>query len=198
MLKLGMTGCAGSGKSEAASIFSSFGVEVIDADQVARQLVEIKRPCYERIVRHFGAAVCLEDGRLNRPLLRKKMLGEADSKRALEEIMHPAIREQLVAMGKKANPQSAYCVFVIPLLIESGMVDLVDSILVIDCDEETCIRRLRERDRCSPHEARALIRRQMPRQERLKYAHYIIDNNIGKAFMKRQLRELHKRLQAGP
>lgn len=196
LLKLGLTGCAGSGKSEAAKTFSSLFVKVVDADRIARRLVEPHQPCYKQIVELFGPSSCGEDGRLDRRLMRKTMLNDAAAKQALESILHPLIRKELIAESKKAAAKTAYCVLMVPLLIESGMVDVVDRVLVLDCKEETCIKRLCARDRCGRQEARALIGEQMPQGERLKFAQFVIDNNGDKDALAKQVKGLHKRLLA--
>ena len=194
MLKLGLTGCAGSGKSEAAKVFSSLQVGLIDADRIARDLVEPGQPCYERIVEHFGASVLDTDGRLKRRMLRKKMLSEPSAKRELEAILHPPVRHKLIEVGERAQGTMPYYVFVVPLLIESGMVDIVDRILVIDCAKETCMQRLCSRDQCSRDEAYKLIEQQVPRKKRLEVADYVIDNNGHHETLVKQIQTLHRQL----
>lgn len=194
MLKLGLTGCAGSGKSEAAKVFSALSVHVIDADRIARQLVAPGQTCYQLISQHFGADVCIKNGQLDRRWLRTKMLADKASKQTLEKILHPPIREQLIAASCKIEAQAIYCVLMVPLLIESSMIELVDRVLVLDCKKETCIKRLCQRDHCSRHQARALIEEQMPPQERLQFAHFVVDNNADRKALARHIKELHQKL----
>lgn len=173
-LIVGLTGGIASGKSVVASSFERLGVNVIDADQIAREIVEPGRPALEEIRRRFGGGIVDEDGRLRRRMLREIIFDDEGARRDLEAIMHPRIREALAEKSRAAK--SEYCILVVPLLIKSGMSDLVHRILVVDAPESVQVERLTSRDNIDETLARKMIAAQDTRSLRLEAADDVLVN----------------------
>ena len=147
-LRIGLTGGIGSGKTEASHAFARLGATIIDTDLIARELVEPGRPALAEIVAAFGPAVLDGAGRLNRARLRDRIFSDADARRRLEEILHPRIRDAMLARAERTT--APYVIFVIPLLFETGQQGLVDRVLLIDAPEAMQRRRVAVRDAVVP------------------------------------------------
>lgn len=173
-LVVGLTGGIASGKSVVASSFERLGVDVIDADQIAREIVEPGQPALEEIRRRFGDGMLDEAGRLRRRRLRELIFEDERARRDLETITHPRIREKLAEQSRAAR--SEYCILVVPLLIKSGMDDLVDRILVVDAPESVQVERLTSRDNIDQALARKMIAAQDTRTRRLAAADDVLVN----------------------
>jgi len=175
MLKIGLTGGIASGKSTVCRLFAQLGTPIIDADIIARQLVEPRQEAYNEIIDIFGQDICLPNGELNRQYLRQLIFSDDGAKQQLEMILHPRIRLQLFQQSQALNTQ--YCILAIPLLVESKMIDLVDRILLIDIDLSLQLMRLCERDNMTVGDAQLIINSQLNRQQRLDCTDDIIFNN---------------------
>ncbi len=173
---VGLTGGIGSGKSTIAYLFAALGVPIVDADIVAREVVAIGMPALKVIAEHFGNEILLPTGALNRPLLRQKIFENPHEKAWLNELLHPIIRQECVA--QLATVKAPYVLFVVPLLIENGLDSLCQSLLVVDVSEETQLTRTCQRDHQSEQLIKKIIASQITREERLKWATEIIENNI--------------------
>ena len=175
MLRIGLTGGIGSGKSTAAKLFAQHGIKVIDADVISHALSQQGQPAYDQIVQHFGEQVVMNDGELDRNWLREHVFSDPADKQALENILHPAVRStieiQLTAV------ESPYCVLVVPLLIETGFSDMVDRILVVLASEANRIERVRKRSDLSEQQVRNIINTQATDAERLEVAHDVVTND---------------------
>ncbi|MDO7710885.1 MAG: dephospho-CoA kinase [Pseudomonadota bacterium] len=191
MLKIGLTGGIASGKSTVCRLFSQYGIPIIDADVIARQLVEPKQEAYNEIVHTFGDNICLPNGELNRQYLRKLIFSDDKAKHQLEMILHPRIRLQLFLRSAALN--TPYCILAIPLLIEAEMTELVDRVLLVDIDLALQLTRLCERDNISLDDAQLMINSQVNRQQRLACADDIIANNNSAENLKKQVDKLHKK-----
>ncbi|TCK02983.1 dephospho-CoA kinase [Marinobacterium mangrovicola] len=191
-LKVGLTGGIGSGKSAAADMFAGLGVPVVDADLIAREVVEPGEPALESIAQHFGKAVIQGDGALNRRVLRERVFAEPSEREWLEQLLHPLInhriRERLEASG------APYVMLVSPLLIESGQVDLVDRVIVVDVDKQTQIDRTIERDQVSADQVAKILASQCSRVERTRRADYLLDNGGSLEHLRAQVESLHRQL----
>ena len=172
---VGLTGGIGSGKSTIAELFAELGVPVIDADLVARQVVEKGSPLLAEIAAHFGPEILLEDGALNRAALREKIFANETQKHWLNQLLHPAIRHEM--LRQLAAQQAPYCIFMVPLLIENNLTALCQRILVIDVLEHTQVERACQRDNNQVEQIKRIMQSQVSRQERLKYADDVINNN---------------------
>ena len=189
MLKVALYGGAGSGKSTAAKLFSDFGVLVIDADIVARELTAPGSPQLEQIVAVFGSKI-IKNNQLNRALLRQIIFSDKEARMRLNNIMHPPIRREF--KRRIEDMDAPYCVIVIPLLLEAQMMDLVDYVVVIDCPEQTQIERIVIRDGLSIDEATKIVSVQATRKQRLEVSNKVIDNSLDINHLKKQVYTLHK------
>jgi dephospho-CoA kinase len=174
MLTIGLTGGVGCGKSTVAELFQRNGVPVVDADDITRDLTAADAPALSRISSIFGDDVLLADGQLDRRKLRRMVFDQPEARQQLEGILHPLVREEIRARVREVS--TPYCLVVIPLLVESSMTDLVDRVLVVDCEEADQIARVTVRDQCSVDDARAIIATQASRQSRLAIADDVIVN----------------------
>jgi len=189
--RVGLTGGIGSGKSVVCDCFRKLGVPVIDADVIARAVVEPGQPALDLIRRRFGSDVLADDGHLRRRALRDLVFSDPEAKRALEAILHPRIRSRM--QSEVEQLRAPYCILCIPLLLETGQQDLVDRILVIDAPLELRLRRVMRRDRCSEDQARAIVGQQLQTSERLGQADDIIGNQGSLEALCLAVRDLHRR-----
>jgi len=184
MLKIGLTGGIGSGKTSVSDIFSELGVPVIDTDLVARQLTARDGAALPEIRSAWGESVMRPDGELDRDALRRRIFAAPEERRRLEAILHPLIRRQVVA--ELAALDAPYVVVVIPLLVETGNYrELLDRVLVVDCPESLQLERVRARSGLSAEEVSAIISTQADRSSRIAAA----DDVIANAANSRSLRE---------
>lgn len=190
-MRIGLTGGIASGKSLVADLFAARGVPVIDTDVISREVVQPGRPALREIEQEFGDEVLTADGGLDRRRMRQLVFEDDGRRSALEAILHPRIRDEAVRQSLFAG--GAYHVIVVPLLVESPMRHWVDRILVVDCREETQLKRLLERDTGTEEQARRMIAVQASRADRLAIADDVIDNDGTKAEAERQVEDLHRR-----
>ncbi|HAW77933.1 MAG TPA: dephospho-CoA kinase [Alteromonas australica] len=182
---IGLTGGIGSGKSAATEAFKSLGISIVDADEVARDVVAVGSEGLRHIVARFGRGILLEDGQLNRPALRERVFSHEGDKHWLNQLLHPLIRAKMLAdIG--AAP-SAYCILSVPLLIENNMENLCDRVIVVDCPESLQLSRALQRDGSSRKTIESIMASQASRNERLEKADDVI-NNTG------SLDELHEQV----
>ena len=190
---VGLTGGIGSGKSTIAGLFAELGVPIVDADLVARQVVEKGSPLLAEIAAHFGPEILLKDGTLNRAALREKIFANEMQKHWLNQLLHPAIRHEM--LRQLAAQQAPYCIFMVPLLIENNLTALCQRILVIDVLEHTQVERAGQRDNNQVEQTKRIMQSQVSRQERLKYADDVINNNedliAGLPQLKQKVLDLH-------
>ena len=193
MLKVGLTGGIGSGKSTVAKRFIELGVPVVDADQVARSVVEPGQPALQDIARVFGEQAIQEDGALNREWLRTQVFDDEGARERLEAITHPLIRSRLLAAMAELSGVD-YIVVDIPLLVEKGYQSLFDAIVVVDCEPEQQLERTLRRDGSDAALIKGIMQAQSSRAERLKSATHILDNRSTPDNLYRQIDELHQEL----
>ena len=172
---VGLTGGIGSGKSTIAELFAELGVPVIDADIVARQIVEKGSPLLQQIVAHFGTEMLLENGELNRAALRKKVFHHETEKQWLNQLLHPAIRTEM--LNQLAQQREPYCIFMVPLLIENKLTALCQRILVVDVSKQTQMTRASQRDNNQLALIKNIMQSQVSRSERLQHADDVIHND---------------------
>lgn len=193
-LTIGMTGGIASGKSSVARAFEAHGIPWVDADDVAREVVQPGEPALDEIAARFGEAALLPDGRLDRRALRAIVFADEAERRWLESVTHPRIRERLEAtLAHLAAGPAPYHLLVSPLLFESGQHALADRCLVIDVPEELQVSRTASRDGVDETQVRAIIAAQMPRETRLTRADDVLDNSGDPASLARQVAELDRR-----
>ena len=197
MLKIGLTGGIGSGKTTAGDYFAEFGAEVIDTDLLSRELVEPGQPALAEIVAAFGAEVLDGAGRLDRARLRERVFSDAGARRRLEQILHPRIRTAMLARAEQST--APYVIFVIPLLFETGQQDLVDRVLLIDVPEAVQRRRAAARDALSDAQIEQIMQAQTDRAMRLRNADDVIRNDGSLDRLRAAVQSLHQQyLQQRP
>ncbi|WP_130834015.1 dephospho-CoA kinase [[Erwinia] mediterraneensis] len=189
-----LTGGIGSGKSTIANAFAAFGVEIIDADIIAREVVEPGTPALQAIVQRYGDGILNPDGTLFRAALRDLIFRSPDEKAWLNQLLHPLINARTRQL--KAQAASPYVLWVVPLLVENGLQQQADRVLVIDVDEETQIARTLKRDRISPEQAKNILAAQATRQQRLAVADDVINNSGAPEDALPYVAELHQRYLA--
>lgn len=172
---VGLTGGIGCGKTTIANIFAEHNITIVDADIVARDVVTVGSPALAYISKHFGANFIQADGQLDRALLRKQIFSNDADKLWLNNLLHPLIREQLIAQMKAAK--STYCILVAPLLIENNLTMLVNRVLVIDVSETTQINRTTSRDNNSVEQVKAIIASQASRKVKQDHADDLLNND---------------------
>ena len=177
MYVVAITGGIGSGKTTVANQFAALGIEVVDADLIAREVVEPGTPALAAIASHFGPGILDEQGRLDRRALRERIFSDPAAKSWLNALLHPIIRSEMLRQCAAAN--SPYCLLVVPLLVENRLTELADRVLVIDVDEATQIERTCHRDGVSREQAQAILASQASRSERLAMADDVLDNQSG-------------------
>lgn len=187
---LGLTGGIGSGKSAASHWFETQGIQVVDADIVAREVVEPNQPALYAIQAAFGDWVLDKTGALNRKALREHIFQHADARKIVESITHPAIRQSI--LQQLQNATSPYVILVSPLLLETNQHELTDRVLLIDASEDLQIERASQRDRQSIQQIQQIIQAQMPRKKKQQLAHDIVLNDGHLNHLYAHLEPLHQ------
>ena len=188
---VGLTGGIGSGKSAAANFFVELGVDLIDADDLAKNVLNKNSKGYELFINEFGEQYLDNNKNIDRDLLRKTIFNDSDKKNKLENIIHPQVRFGIEEFIKTSK--SYYCIVVVPLIYETRSSSYYDRILVIDCDEEIQINRSAIRDNTENKEIKKIISKQASREERLSIADDVILNNRTLDSLKEEVIKLHKK-----
>lgn len=198
-LRVALTGGIASGKSVVADMFAELGIPIIDTDIIAREIVAPGEPALDDIRARFGEEIIDAAGNLDRRQLRKEIFSDDEARQDLEDILHPRIGVETRKRAESAG--GPYQVIVVPLLLGSALVEFVDRVLVVDCDEETQIQRLLARDAETIEQARRILDAQSDRHERLAIANDVI-LNAGSLDETRErvmaLDETYRRLAAVP
>lgn len=197
-LLVGLTGGIGSGKSTVSRMFRDLGCLIIDADLLAREVVEPGQPAYDTIVAEFGREILEPDGQIDRKKLGILVFNDPEKRKRLEELTHPEIRARQAGIleALAADGFDGIVIFDAALLVETGRAKNMDRLVVVTTDEATQTKRLVLRDNISSEEAVRRIRSQMPLSEKVKLAHYVIDNSGSPDATLRQVKEVHRKLQA--
>ncbi|MBO8188040.1 dephospho-CoA kinase [Streptomyces spirodelae] len=179
MVKVGLTGGIGAGKSEVSRLFAECGAVVVDADRIAREVVAPGTPGLAEVVAEFGEEILAPDGSLDRPRLGSLVFADPDRLAALNALIHPRVGERSAELERRALAADADAVVVhdVPLLVENGLAPLYDRVVVVDASPETQLDRLVRLRGMTEEEARARMAAQAGRQERLAVADIVIDND---------------------
>ena len=196
MLLIGLTGGIGSGKSAVSRCFERLGVPVIDADQVAREVVEPGQPALAEIAATFGADLIHADGGLDRTRLRERVFADPDARRRLEAILHPRIRARMREQLAALPAGTPYAVFVIPLLFETGQRDLVDRVLIVEAAEPIRIARVTRRDHAPEEQVRRIMSAQCSADDRAAGADDLIRNEGSESALAAKVSALHEKYLA--
>ncbi|WP_420554987.1 dephospho-CoA kinase [Neptuniibacter marinus] len=192
MFIVGITGGIGSGKSAVTGQLEQFGINVIDADIVAREVVAPKEEALQKIAQHFGSQILTDSGELNRAALRAKIFSDPEERRWLEQLLHPVIRARIIQ--QLGNTRSNYAVLASPLLLETDQHQLTDHIVVVDVPEAIQIERTVARDKNNVKQVKSIIQTQMPRDQKIAKADTIIDNSADLATLETKVSALHSKL----
>ncbi|MGE5703066.1 MAG: dephospho-CoA kinase [Clostridia bacterium] len=194
---LGLTGGISTGKSTVTAMLRQRGYTVIDADQIAREVVEPGMPAYQAIAEHFGGKVFKADGQLDRKKLAEIIFANQEERQALNEIIHPEIRRQMREQAKAAERAGESIVFMdIPLLYESKLTHMVDKVVVVYVNEDMQRARLMERDELDETQANRRLEAQLSIEEKRALADYLIDNQGSREETEKQVDELLRSLHA--
>lgn len=191
---VGLTGGIGSGKTTVANLFAEIGVPLIDADIVARQVVEKGTQLLGKIVEHFGDDILTLEGELDRAKLRQIIFNQEQEKKWLNNLLHPVIRQETLRQIQACS--APYLLFVVPLLIENNLTEFCDRVLVVDVEPKIQLERASRRDQSKVETIKNIMAAQISRTERLRYADDVIENNLpleqGLERMKMQVSALHQ------
>lgn len=187
---IGLTGGIGSGKTTVANLFAAKGIQLIDADLVARELVAPNSECFHAIVDHFGLQILRSDGTLNRLALREHIFANPHDKDWLNQLLHPKIQQEMLAQARVS--QSHYCLWVAPLLIENQLQQFCRRVLVVDVAESLQISRTCQRDHIDRKLVKKMLISQLSRADRLAYADDIIHNDTNLEALNAQVNVLHE------
>jgi len=197
MLVIGLTGGVASGKTTVSEVLREEGAILIDADQIARELVQPKTEAWQELVRAFGNEILERDGSIRRQKLASLIFSNPRQRSVLDRILHPRIREEIRRRLKgieQKNPE-ALVVIDAPLLIETGGHREMDKVIVVACTETQQIERLRRRSQLSEDQARAMLSSQMPLEEKKRVADYVIGNDGSPEETRRKARDIFRELK---
>ncbi len=194
-LVIGLTGGIASGKTTVANLFKQqFKIDIVDADIVAREVVEPGTRGLNAIIQHFGQDITHDDNTLDRAKLREKIFSNPEEKAWLNALLHPIIREKMIEDLQQVT--SDYALLVVPLLVENNLDSLCDRVLVVDVEPETQISRTVKRDNVSEEQAHAILASQASRQQRLDIADDVVKNNPNDPDLLLQITDLHEKYLA--
>lgn len=189
-MHIGLTGGIGSGKSTVAAIFSNYGIQIIDADQINKALLTPPSPYLEAIAKHFGSHLLTPTGELDRRSLRSQIFSNKSAKKWLEQLLHPPIIEEIKrGLARSSGP---YNIVVIPLLNRQLREIPFDRILLVDANEEFLVERARVRDNCSVEEIQSILASQPSRDHRLKMADDVIINDSNLEHLSQEVEKIHE------
>ena len=188
---VGISGGIGSGKTTVTDLFKTYAIDVIDADVIAREVVEPGTPALKEIVDKFGMAVLDGSGSLDRAKLRNFVFDDSEVKNWINQLLHPAIRQQMLFQTQQAK--SIYCLLSVPLLVENKLYEQVDRVVIVDVDERTQLQRTLLRDKTNEQQIRAIMSAQATREQRLAVADDVIDNHGKADDLVKQVAQLHIR-----
>ncbi|MDF3288684.1 dephospho-CoA kinase [Streptomyces silvisoli] len=194
MLKVGLTGGIGAGKSEVSRLLASYGAVVIDSDRIAREVVEPGTPGLAAVVAEFGKSVLAADGSLDRPKLGGIVFADPERLKALNAIVHPLVRDRSAQL-EAAAADDAIVVHDVPLLTENGLAPLFDLVVVVDAAPQTQLDRLVRLRGMAEDEARSRMAAQASRDQRLATADFVIDNDGPLADLEPRVREIWEALR---
>lgn len=191
MLKIGLTGGIGCGKSTVAKYFAKLGVCVLDADAIVHELLMPKTIFAKKIINHFGKEILTSQNEIDRKKLREIIFANKQEKIWLEKLLHPKVFRELKLRAKKSK--SPYCILIIPLLLEVKAKKEVDRVLVVECAQKIRIKRVTMRDKVSAASVKAIIKTQVNRQTRLQNADDVIYNDGSLKDLQSQIKKLHQK-----
>jgi dephospho-CoA kinase len=195
---IGLTGNIASGKTEVAKIFKELGAKIIDADRIAREVVEPGEHAWQEIIEEFGIDILASDGSINRKKLGGIVFNDEKKREKLNRITHPKIMTKIKETINKYKKENVELVIIEAALIveKGGLLNLIDELIVVSTDEETQIKRIMTRDGLQRDEALSRIKSQMPTPEKTKHATYMIDNSGNLEETREQIEEILKKINS--
>jgi len=195
---VGLTGNIASGKTEVAKIFKELGAKIIDADRVAREVVELGEPAWQEIVDEFGSNILNSDGSINRRKLGEIIFNDDTRREHLNRITHPRIMNKIKETIDQYKKENVNLVIIEAALIveRGGLLKVIDELIVVSADAETQIERIMTRDGLQRDEALSRMESQMPISEKTKHAAYIIDNSRSLGETRKQVEEIWKKISS--
>ena len=197
MLIVGLTGGVASGKTAVSQVLKEEGAYIIDADQIARELVQPHKPAWNELIRAFGQEILQEDGSIHRKKLADKVFADPKQRKLLNQILHPRIKEEMDRRTKEIGQKDPEAIVVIdaPLIVELGDHREMDKLIVVTTTQTQQIERLKDRDGAKPEEALRIVSSQMPLEEKVKLADFVIRNEGSLEETKNRAREVFKELK---
>jgi len=197
MLIVGLTGGVASGKTVVSQVLREEGAYIIDADQIARELVQPHQPAWNELVKVFGEEILQEDGTIHRKKLADKVFADLKQRELLNQILHPRIREEMDRRTKEIGQKDSEAIVVIdaPLLVERGEHHAMDKLVVVTSTQTQQIKRLKDRDGISPEEALRMLSSQMPLEKKIELADFVIQNEGSLEETKKKAKEIFKELK---
>jgi dephospho-CoA kinase len=190
---VGLTGGIGSGKTTVANLFHDLGVQSVDADLVARDVVMPGETALVAITEHFGHGILQQDGQLDRAALRARIFADETEKQWLNQLLHPLIRQRL--LQQLADCTSGYALLIAPLLLENKLQTYTDRVLVVDVPPELQLSRTIQRDGVPAEQVQNILNSQLSRPERLQGADDVLLNTVPLSQLQAQIQQLHQRYQ---
>jgi dephospho-CoA kinase len=197
MLIVGLTGGVASGKTVVSQVLREEGAYIIDADQIARELVQPQQPAWNELVKVFGEEILQEDGTIHRKKLADKVFADLKQRELLNQILHPRIREEMDRRTKEIGQKDPEAIVVIdaPLLVERGEHHEMDKLIVVTSTQTQQIKRLKDRDGISPEEALKMLSSQMPLEKKIELADFVIQNEGSLEETKKKAKEIFRELK---
>ena len=189
---VGLTGGIGSGKSSAVKIFKELGIDSIDADDIAKNILDSNKNARKLFIEEFGDKYILKNHKINRDLLREDIFNDKSKIKKLESIIHPIVREEIFEFIQKS--ESIYTIIDVPLIFETKSEDFYNKIVVVDCDTNTQILRASQRDNQTEESILKIIGNQASREERFSIADYVINNDSSYGNLKKEVIKTHQLL----
>ena len=189
---VGLTGGIGSGKSVAGDFFIELGIDVIDADHVSKNILDDNESAKKLFLEHFGEKFIDKNNNVDRALLRDEIFKNEDKKEALESIIHPLVREEIINFIENSN--SIYKIIMVPLIYETDSQDFYDKIVVVDCKEKNQIIRASKRDNKTKNDIINIMKNQASSDERMSIADEVIKNDSSLDDLKKQVIKVHQKL----
>ena len=188
---IGLTGGIGSGKSAAANFFIELGIDVIDADDISKNVLTQNNKAKKAFIEKFGDHY-IQNNKIDREALREDIFKDKIKRKTLESIVHPAVREEILKFINDSD--SIYKIVMVPLIVETNSADFYDKIIVVDCENNLQIERASSRDNQTKENIINIISNQASREERLKIADFIISNNSNLEHLKNSVIKIHQKI----
>jgi len=195
MQTLGITGSFGTGKTTVAKLFARRGGKVIDADRLARENIKKDKPAYKKIIRSFGKGILKYNGEINRPQLAERVFTNKSLVARLNKIVHPEIIRQIKKEITKAKNKKQIAIIDAPLLIEAGLLKIIDKLIVVKASKKNQLKRLVAKTGFSKIKITQRIKAQLPLKQKQQMADFVVDNDGSLTYTKKQVEEIWKKIK---